>query len=241
MPLLAKDRLVIAMDNPGYGESSLPEREYAIVDFATTGTSLLDHLGVEKASVMGHHTGAFIAMEMAAAYPNRVDNLILSFPLPLLDDAERKIGFKTIIGDYCEQFQMKPDGSHLTDMWRNLYERVATTATLDLVNRATLDAMKAMAHGDPCFALRAVFNYRMEDRLPLIQCPTLILWGIRDLELHDQDWGFHSLQNKQQVSDEIPRCKTIEYTGPQSTATMINTMPDEIGGAILDFLREPGV
>ena len=69
IPLLARERLVIAMDTIGYGDSYKPARTCEIEDYARGAIALLDGLGVGSTAVIGHHTGSVIAMELAASYP----------------------------------------------------------------------------------------------------------------------------------------------------------------------------
>jgi pimeloyl-ACP methyl ester carboxylesterase len=40
--------------------------------------ALLDHLGIQRAHVLGHSMGGFAALDLAAAFPERVDRLILA-------------------------------------------------------------------------------------------------------------------------------------------------------------------
>ncbi|MBD0266361.1 MAG: alpha/beta fold hydrolase, partial [Tolypothrix sp. Co-bin9] len=73
MSILAKTRRVIAMDFLGLGDSDKPPRLYSIQDYAKTVIALLDELGISSTSILGNHTGAFVAGEVAVAYPQRVD------------------------------------------------------------------------------------------------------------------------------------------------------------------------
>ena len=234
MPIFAKRRLVIAMDNPGYGDSDMPPRLYSTEDYTKTAISLMDSLKVEKATLLGHHTGAFIAIDLATTYPERVDKLIVSFPLPLLNDEERKLGLEAIIS-YFERYKIKLDGSHLMEAWRSFSGR---SVPPDLTNRLVLDLLKSSARGWlGAFAYHAIFSYPMEERLPLIQCPTLIIWGMRDLENHDKIFGLHTLENRHRVKESIARSKVVEFEGPHSTYLDINLMADEFGQAVLDFME----
>jgi pimeloyl-ACP methyl ester carboxylesterase len=52
------------------------------------GVAVLVALGVGRAAVVGHHTGAAIAVEIAAAYPEHVAALVLSAS-PYVDEARR--------------------------------------------------------------------------------------------------------------------------------------------------------
>ena len=69
---------VIAPDLRGYGESSRPEGvdNYTFDLLASDVIGILDALGVEKASVIGHDFGAGLAWYTVAFYPDRFNNLI---------------------------------------------------------------------------------------------------------------------------------------------------------------------
>lgn len=69
IPILSKTHRVMAMDMLGCGGSDKPPRAYQIGDYARSVASFLDSLGIKKASVVGHHTGACIGVELAVTYP----------------------------------------------------------------------------------------------------------------------------------------------------------------------------
>ncbi|MEM7596039.1 MAG: alpha/beta hydrolase, partial [Cyanobacteria bacterium P01_A01_bin.83] len=77
MSILANTRQVIAMDLMGLGDSDRPPREYSVTDYAQCAIALWEQLGIKKCSVLGSLTGGYIAGEIAAAYPERVEKLIL--------------------------------------------------------------------------------------------------------------------------------------------------------------------
>src|SRR5512146_257706 len=77
LPLLAKHRRTIAIDNPGYGCSDPVEGQPTVSDYARAVVDVLDALTIDKAVLVGHHTGAVIAIELAAAFPERVDRVVL--------------------------------------------------------------------------------------------------------------------------------------------------------------------
>ena len=60
----------------------------SIESWAACGFDLFDALGIASAAVVGLHTGAAIAIEMAASYPERVRALVLSAS-PYVDAAKR--------------------------------------------------------------------------------------------------------------------------------------------------------
>ncbi|MEK6256264.1 MAG: alpha/beta hydrolase [Chloroflexota bacterium] len=68
---------VIRYDLRGFGQSKIPSGSYSgYQDLA----SLLDHLEIEKAHVLGISNGGRVAIDFAIAFPKRVDKLVLSAP-----------------------------------------------------------------------------------------------------------------------------------------------------------------
>ncbi|MQA85326.1 MAG: alpha/beta fold hydrolase [Streptosporangiales bacterium] len=68
---------VIAPDLRGFGESDKPAevKAYGLVTVAGDVLGILDRLGVERASVVGHDWGAALAWLLAMMVPDRVDRL----------------------------------------------------------------------------------------------------------------------------------------------------------------------
>jgi pimeloyl-ACP methyl ester carboxylesterase len=72
VPRLAQDFRVTAYDLRGHGRSEMPRRGYRTADLAADLTGLLDHLGSERAHVVGHSFGGAVALHFAALHPERV-------------------------------------------------------------------------------------------------------------------------------------------------------------------------
>ena len=236
IPLLAKDYQVLAMDTIGYGDSDKPSKQISIEEYASTVKMLIDELGFEKANVIGRHTGSFIAMEFAAAYPEQIDKLILSEP-HYHDERMRKgeevqAFFRSWVA-FWKEWQVsgiKDDGSHFLEAWEMLKEHDPTMPP-SLINRIILEYLKA---GDMSTdAYHAVFNYPMEERIPLIQCPTLLMWGTKDVMTFD-------LGGPMEKTNEIIKRKKVVYI-EDGTFVLPNMMPEKFVQPILDFLENPGV
>ena len=88
-PLLAGRFRVIAVDTPNFGMSDPYPTKPTMGDFARVMVSLLDHLGLDRAVVAGFHTGAHIALELAASHPERVEQAVFVGVLAVRDEAER--------------------------------------------------------------------------------------------------------------------------------------------------------
>lgn len=76
-PLMAEHFTVIDYDHRGYGNSDRPEQRYTVDVWADDLVAMLDALGVERTHVHGGSMGAFIAVNFAVKYPERVDRLVI--------------------------------------------------------------------------------------------------------------------------------------------------------------------
>jgi len=169
IPLLARTRRVIAVDTPGYGCSDPVPAPPTIEGYAGVMTAVLDELGCERVHAVGHHTGAVIAVELAAGQGERVAGVALSGPV-YADERGREA-----LLPYFVQWHVRADGSHVMEKWNKFSGWVSGPA---LVQRLITDLFRAgetSEHGH--FALT---SYRMEDRLPLVRCPALLIYGSRD-------------------------------------------------------------
>jgi pimeloyl-ACP methyl ester carboxylesterase len=78
MPALARDFEVIAVDQRGIGLSDKPAGGYDTGTLATDLIKLMDALGHDRFSVVGHDTGFAIGYALAADYPERVERIALA-------------------------------------------------------------------------------------------------------------------------------------------------------------------
>lgn len=67
----------IAIDYPGCGMSDHVDTQPTIADYAKCVVAVMDAAGVERATALGEATGAFVAAELAAAHPARIDSAVL--------------------------------------------------------------------------------------------------------------------------------------------------------------------
>ena len=77
VPFLAEHFQVITFDNRGVGQSDKPADLYTAQLLAADTVGLLNALEIEKAIVMGHSMGGFIAQAVALDFPHKVEKLIL--------------------------------------------------------------------------------------------------------------------------------------------------------------------
>src|SRR5664279_4593115 len=77
IPALAEHAHVIAPDLLGHGESDKPRADYSLGAFASVLRDLLERLGHDQASVVGHSFGGGVAMQFAYQYPAQCDRMVL--------------------------------------------------------------------------------------------------------------------------------------------------------------------
>ena len=120
-------RRVIALDNRGHGQS---EKLYKPEDYATRimaqdACALLDHLGIERADVMGYSMGARITAFLALAHPERVRSMVLG---GLGYHLVAGVGLPRGIADAMEA----PSLESLTDPMQRMFRAFAEQTKSDL-------------------------------------------------------------------------------------------------------------
>lgn len=92
VPLLDRTFDVITPDLRGFGESTILDTQPSMDDYASDIAGLLDQLQIQKAAIVGHSMGGYIALAFARLYPDRVSGLGLVSSQVLADAPERKEG-----------------------------------------------------------------------------------------------------------------------------------------------------
>jgi pimeloyl-ACP methyl ester carboxylesterase len=168
LPIVGQRYRAIAMDTVGFGDSAPPPWPPTIERWARVAAELLDALRVATAHVVGHHTGGVIAVELAAAFPERVGSLVLS-STPFTDEAFRRARAERPPIDEVER---RDDGTHLAALWQKR-QSFYPPGRPDLLEAFVLDALKVS--GPLEGGHRAVASYRMEECIGKVMQPVLVL------------------------------------------------------------------
>lgn len=221
LPLLGQRHWAIAMDTIGFGDSSkLPPGTDSIEKWAEVAISLLDALGIERTAVVGHHTGAVIATELAAAWPDRIDAAVLS-GAPLIDAAFRAAHSGPPPVDNVTR---RVDGTHLTELWAQR-QPWYPAGDMDLLERFIADAIKAGPRAQE--GHRVVSRYVMETQLQKIRCPVLIVAPTEDP---------HAYPFARPLAACIAGSRVVEVPG--GTVPLPDQMPEEFARIVADFLND---
>ncbi|MDO9488405.1 MAG: alpha/beta fold hydrolase, partial [Sphingomonadaceae bacterium] len=168
LPLLATRRAVIAVDTPGYGESDRPSTQPTL---AAYGDAIAETLGKHHEppfDLLGYHTGAVIAADIAARRPAEVRRLVL-VSIPYFDDGRRNALLKQLAtkAGYAE------DGSHLLPLWTGSFRVKPQGQSLDDVARLVAEKQRVGQFGE--WALAAAMAADMTPMLRAIRHPSLVI------------------------------------------------------------------
>jgi pimeloyl-ACP methyl ester carboxylesterase len=236
LPVFAREHRVLTLDLPGFGHSPMPAKPISISGYARLLDRLLGQLGIDAAAVVGNSMGGFIAAELAIAFPQRVERLVLVSAagistydnrpgmrvLPVLRRAQR------VLEASSAWVASKSD----TVVRRARLREAALNVVVSHPGRlpAALAAEQVRGAGKPGFlpALQAIFEYDFRERLPEIACPTLIVWGDRDrvVPLRDADV----------FAELIPDARKVVYADTGHVAML--ERPAAFNALVKDFLAE---
>ena len=76
IPTLAQRHLVIGVEMQGHGRTADIDREITPAALAGDVVALLDHLGIDRAHVLGHSLGGAVTLELAVSHPSRVRSVV---------------------------------------------------------------------------------------------------------------------------------------------------------------------
>lgn len=208
------DHRVLVPDLFGHGESDKPVGDYSLSAHAATMRDLLDHLGIERVTLVGHSLGGGIAMQFFYLFPERVERLVLvssgglgrevnivlrSATLPGAAQVLSVLASAPVVsqvealGRGASRLGWRP-GSDLSAIWRgfsSLGDRGSRSAFL-ATTRAVIDVggQTISAHD------------HLEGALPI---PTLIVWGSKDRMIPVA----HALS----VQSALPDCRVEVFEG----------------------------
>jgi pimeloyl-ACP methyl ester carboxylesterase len=170
----------LAIDLPGYGKSSKGEYPISLGFYADVVAEFIEKLGLQSAVVCGHSMGGQIAMTLALKNPAKVKKLILCAPagFEAFTEGEKQWFRETVT---ATGVKLTTPSQIRTNIMSNFYTMPAD-AEFMITDRVMMRNMKQFDWY--CWTIvkcvQAMVNEPVNDRLHLIQQPTLIIYGEND-------------------------------------------------------------
>jgi pimeloyl-ACP methyl ester carboxylesterase len=168
----------VAWDARGYGESDdPPPGGLKFGDFADDLARLMDHLGAEKAHLVGLSMGGMIVQDFCGRYPGRAATLTLvdtSVGLGAAGDEVRR--------DFLERrlAPLEAGGLRPADLAPTLIETLVARSAPAAVREELSASLAALRPQPYKQALRAIVTTDFREVLPTISVPTLVVVGEED-------------------------------------------------------------
>jgi pimeloyl-ACP methyl ester carboxylesterase len=202
--LLAERFSVFAPDLPGYGRSQKPRPPLGIGGLALALAGCLDALGLERPAFVANSMGCQVVTDLAVRLPERVGPLALIGPTV---DPQRRLARRQLLGA-------------LRDSAREPLSLLALAAHDDAVHGV----------GSLVATARSALADRIEQRLPLVEQPTLVVRG--------EDDAFVSAEWAEQVVALLPRGRLVVV--PKEPHAVHYTRPDLVARVVRELLLEEG-
>jgi pimeloyl-ACP methyl ester carboxylesterase len=205
--LVSQDRLVIAPDLPGLGEST-PLPYPSLGSYVSTLSETLDELRVAAVDIVAEGLGTVFAIALAANRPAQVRRLVLD-AVPWLRKRDRG----AVARQYCPLLVQDRHGAYLQTAWHQLRDAEASWPWFDRRPSAArarepdveatrrqavlVDVMKQLpSYGD---AARAALEGALREILPGVRQPTLLMHDPRDVRYKGTARALSRLANARQA------------------------------------------
>lgn len=232
LPCLALRRELrcLALDQRGHGDSEWSYSfDYAADSHAGDFAALLDHLGIERAVVVGMSMGCLNGLHFAARWPERVSAFIAVDAGPWV----RLEGGRRIV-----DFVQSADGSPSLEEWITRARRFNPRRDPRLLRQSLLHNLRRLPDGTLTWKTDHrrpldvdAMTSRLEalrELLPLITCPTLVLRGAESDVFLDEDAA--------RFSDALPSARWTRIEG--AGHTIQGDQPAALVREIRGFLEE---
>jgi pimeloyl-ACP methyl ester carboxylesterase len=230
---VGRHRRAIALDLPGFGQSEMPRDPISITHYARTVDALCQVLGLGPVAVVGNSMGGFIAADLAARFPARVERLVLAGAAGIshtqLIRQTARTGARAAM-----LLATSTAAQHRVILARPRIRHLALSTIFRHPSRLELDVLLEQSpHFGGAgfhFGLDALMSYDVRDRLPEIACPTLVVQGLHDMLVPVAD--------AEQYARLIPGARKVMW--PETGHVPQLERPVRFNNVLLEFLEAGG-
>jgi pimeloyl-ACP methyl ester carboxylesterase len=224
----------VAPDLRGFGDSDRPGdvAAYGLAHILGDVVGVLDHLGIERAHVVGHDWGAAVAWTLAALLPDRVDHLVaLSVGHPAAFRAaglpQREKSWYMLLFQFegVAERWLSDDGYANLRSWGRHPDAEAAIAGLSRPGALTASLNWYRANLPPATLVEPALE------VPPVARPTMGIWSTDDMALTEE--------NVTGSAAHVTAEWRYERIGGSGHWIPLEA-PDELTALLLDFLPAPG-
>jgi 3-oxoadipate enol-lactonase len=224
---LAQHVRVIRPDLRGMGASSVPDGPYLMETLAGDVAAVLDALGIDRAAIVGHSLGGYVAMAFCRMYTERVTRLALVCSKLAADSPEAARGRE----DLADRAEREDRIDAIVDSYiPRLFARSSLENRSPAVNRARTIARKNPVKGAAAMLRGMAQRVDADDIAEELQMPVLIVAGAWDQVV--------GLSEAEQMRRAFPRAD-LRVMGHSGHLPMLEE-PEALGEALTTFLRGAG-
>ena len=214
IPHLAPHYRLVAIDQPGHGQSDDPPQEYEMEDYIKATKVVLDALNIERCALGGHHGGSSIALGIAAEQPERVSHLILSgCGIRSPEETQRLLNQRM-----TRDIPLTDEGEFLIETWRRYVKLTDDTTPALTTFEPFLVALSQKLR--PYDAHDAILRWDKGTVLDKIECPVLLMQGSRDDFVKNQDVLCTKFKDARREVLDGPGA-FVFYEAPEASARLI--------------------
>lgn len=232
LPRLARERRVVALDLPGFGQSEDPLERITISGYGRTVNELADRLDLGEIALVGNSMGGFVAAETAVQFPERVERLVLVSAAGITSSDLRREPVMAW-GRMAMLAGARGVAEKRMAIVRPRIRHLVYSTIMRHPSRIAAEMLWEMSEGAGRSAFRpaleAILDYDFRDRLGDIVSPTLIVWGGDDMLVPVED--------ADEYERRIPEARKVvlKDTGH---VPMIERAPT-FNRALIEFVEEP--
>lgn len=228
--MASADRLIVAIDELGYGASDNPRTSLGFAELADTVIAVADHFGIERFCVVGSLMGCYTGIELAARWPSRCAALLLHNPYlwaeELVERARREAASAPEANKGMWRFEA--DGSHLTKIWsvRSAFlpPEVNTRCVLD----DAIYRLKRNQREPRGVSIQAPQLFAFHERAAAVRCPVVSVFGEQCVSFFDQI-GYRMSEQMTRLEAAFPAAASYtERRVPGGSINMLNTHAEVI-------------
>jgi len=234
---LREDYRCIAVDLIGYGKSSKPRETNRLTAHSAYIAELMDSLGINQYSLVGHGMGGQIAIHHSLTYEDRVHRLVLIAPTGIETFNHTQQRMITSIPSSSIVNTSQEAINATVRNWFFQYPEAAGFMITDRIAIAGDSQIEAYAHA-VASGIQGTIEEPIFEQLPEIGIPTLILFGAEDRvipnSMYNPDLDQQQLLHKAQ--ENIPHSET--HLIPAGGHMLMFERDDVVNALIIDFLKD---